>query len=140
MVGISDGVTYVNDSKATNPDAAMAALEAYPERVHLIAGGKAKGTPFEELVGRAVGVVVHVYLIGDAAREMADVFAAGGIPTTISGDMSAALKAAGAAAEPGDTVLLAPACTSFDQYPNFEARGAHFGAVAAALGVHPADG
>lgn len=140
VVGTLDGVTYVNDSKATNPDAAMAALDAYPERVHLIAGGKAKGTPFEDLVARAVGAVVHVYLIGDAAGEMERAFAAGGIPTTISGDMSSALDAARDAAESGDTVLLAPACTSFDQYPNFEARGAHFRAVAASLGVYSAAG
>jgi UDP-N-acetylmuramoylalanine--D-glutamate ligase len=137
VVGVLDGVTYVNDSKATNPDAAMAALDAYPRRVHLIAGGKAKGTPFEELVRRATGAVVHVYLIGDAASELADAFAVGGVPTTISGEMATALAAARAAADPGDTVLLAPACTSFDQYPNFEARGAHFRAVATAMGVQP---
>lgn len=137
MVGALDGVTYVNDSKATNPDAAMAALDAYPRRVHLIAGGKAKGTPFEALVGRATGAVVHVYLIGDAADELATAFAVGGVPTTISGDMATAVAAARAAAEPGDTVLLAPACTSFDQYPNFEARGADFRNVATAMGVRP---
>lgn len=75
VVGVLDGVTYVNNSKSDeNPDAAMAALDAYPRRVHLIAGGKAKGTPFEELVRRATGAVVHVYLIGDAASELADAF------------------------------------------------------------------
>lgn len=137
VVGELNGVTYVNDSKATNPDAAMAALDAYPKRVHLIAGGKAKGTPFEELVERAVGAVVHAYLIGDAATQLADAFSRGGVPATISGDMAAALAAAHEVAEPGDTVLLAPACTSFDQYPNFEARGAHFRSVATAMGVHP---
>jgi UDP-N-acetylmuramoylalanine--D-glutamate ligase len=78
-----------------------------------------------------------VYLIGDAASELADAFAVGGVPTTISGEMATALAAARAAADPGDTVLLAPACTSFDQYPNFEARGAHFRAVATAMGVQP---
>lgn len=136
VVDTIDGVTYVNDSKATNPDATMAALDAYPARVHLIAGGRAKGTPFGAMVARARGGVVTAHLIGEAAAALADEFAAVDIPVTMSGDMATALRNARAAARAGDVVLLAPACTSFDQYSSFEERGAHFRAVVGEFGQH----
>lgn len=135
VVGVLDGVTYVNDSKATNPDAAMAALDAYPDRVQLIAGGKPKGTPFEPFAARAAFAVVHAYLIGAAAQELAAAFLAAGIAVTQSGDMQTALANARTAAVSGDTVLLAPACTSFDQYPDFEARGEDFRRIVRSMGA-----
>jgi UDP-N-acetylmuramoylalanine--D-glutamate ligase len=120
------GVRYVNDSKATNPDAALAALDAYPERVHLIAGGKAKGTPFDGLAAAAAGVVVRAYLVGEAAGEIGAAFDARGIVAERCGTIPVAVAAAAEQARQGDVVLLAPACTSFDQYANFEERGRDF--------------
>ncbi len=133
VVGVIDGVTYVNDSKATNPDAAMAALDAYPEQVHLIAGGRAKGTPFGPLAARAAGRVLSAHLIGEAADELAAELQAVGVPVAIGGAMATAVRNAHEAARPGDVVLLAPACTSFDQYADFEQRGADFRAAVGSL-------
>lgn len=133
VVGVIEGVTYVNDSKATNPDAAMAALDAYPERVHLIAGGRAKGTPFGPLAARAAGALLSAHLIGEAADELAAELQAVGVPVAIAGAMATAVRNAHEAARPGDVVLLAPACTSFDQYADFEQRGADFRAAVGSL-------
>jgi UDP-N-acetylmuramoylalanine--D-glutamate ligase len=129
LVAEIGGVRYVNDSKATNPDAAIAALDAYPERVHLIAGGRAKGTPFAPLAAAARGAVVRGYLVGEASGEIADAFATAGIAADRLPTVEAAVAAAAGAARPGDVVLLAPACTSFDQYSSFEERGADFRAA-----------
>jgi UDP-N-acetylmuramoylalanine--D-glutamate ligase len=126
LVGEIAGVRYVNDSKATNPDAAIAALDAYPDRVHLIAGGRAKGTPFASLAAAARDAVVRGYLVGEAAGELADAFAAEGIAVERAATIADAVRAAAAGASSGDVVLLAPACTSFDQYASFEERGADF--------------
>lgn len=123
------GVTYVNDSKATNPDAAMAALDAYPERVHLIVGGRAKGTPFGPFAARAHDRVVAAYGVGEAADEMGTAFAREGIAVVRSGTITQAVADAREAARPGDVVLLAPACTSFDQFGSFEERGRAFRAA-----------
>ena len=133
VVAVIGGVTYVNDSKATNPDATLAALDAYPERVHLIAGGRGKGTPFGAVARAARGGVVRAYLVGEAAGDLDAAFRAEGVPAVTCGTIEAAVAEATAAARPGDTVLLAPACTSFDQYTDFEARGAHFREVVHAL-------
>ncbi len=117
-VGEIDGVRYVNDSKATNVAAALVALQAFDAPVHLIAGGDdAKQEDFAPLAGRAA--TVHV--IGEAAARMQA--AIGG---ELAGDLEHAVAAAAASARAGDVVLLAPACASFDQFPNFEARGARF--------------
>ena len=119
------GVRYVNDSKATNTDAAAKALQAF-DRIRWIAGGLGKEggittlAPYLEHVEKA-------YLIGHSARDFA--LEIGQIPYEISGTMEDAVAHACADAEPGDTVLLAPAAASFDQYPNFEKRGEHFMAL-----------
>ena len=126
LVAEIDGVRYVNDSKATNPDAAIAALDAYPDRVHLIAGGRAKGTPFAPMAAAARAAVVRGYLVGEAAGEIADAFAAVGIATERAATIADAVRSAAARAASGDVVLLAPACTSLDQYASFEERGADF--------------
>lgn len=132
-VGERGGVVFVNDSKATNPDAVMAALDAYPERVRLIAGGRDKGTPFGPLARAAAGAVVHAYLMGEAGPALAREFAAAGVAHSVLPTMADALAAAAAAARPGDTVLLGPACTSFDQYASYVERGDAFRAMVAGL-------
>ncbi len=129
IVGELAGVRYVNDSKATNADAAEQALKAF-ERIRWIAGGRAKEggiAPLLPLMHR----VEKTYLIGEAA----DAFAAqlGAHPHVVSGTLAEAIAAAHADAQAGETVLLAPACASFDQFPSFEARGEAFEALVAAL-------
>lgn len=122
-----DGVAYVNDSKATNVDATQVALRSYPPgSVHLIAGGIAKAQDFTPLAPLVAERCASVHLIGEAAAEIAEALAPAGVPLHDDGDMERAVAAAGAAARPGQVVLLSPACASFDQYGNFEARGDHF--------------
>jgi UDP-N-acetylmuramoylalanine--D-glutamate ligase len=121
-VGTLDGVVYVNDSKATNVDSTLVALSSFDRPVHVILGGRGKGqdfAPLREPLARAAGV----YLIGEAAPALRDVL--GGSAQDF-GDLEHALAAARAAARPGDVVLLSPACASFDQYDDFEARGRRF--------------
>jgi UDP-N-acetylmuramoylalanine--D-glutamate ligase len=121
-----DGVLYVNDSKATNPASTIVALASFePGSVHLIAGGRAKGG-FAELVEPVRERCVAVYLIGEAADALASDLAPAGVPLERAGDLERAVAAARAAARPGSIVLLSPACASYDQYPDFEARGEHF--------------
>ncbi len=138
VVADIDGVRYVNDSKATNPDAAIAALDAYPSRVHLIVGGRGKGTSFEELAAAARTAVVRAYLVGEAGAEVGAAFARAGIVVEPAGTVAHAVTAAARHASPGDVVLLAPACTSWDQYADFEERGADFRDVVAGLPRRPA--
>jgi len=120
-VGEVNGVRYVNDSKATNVAAALRALAAYEdEPVHLILGGSRKGEDFTPLA-RALGAnVKSVHLIGETASELA-----AAIPQA-HGDGDLAAAVAHVEAEPGDVVLLSPACASYDQYANFEERGEEF--------------
>ena len=133
VVGEAGGVRYVNDSKATNPEAAMAALDAYPQGVHLIAGGRAKGTPFGPLAAAARAGVVRAYLVGEAGPELEDALTAAGVPSERAGGVEAAVAAAAARARPGETVLLAPACASFDQFSGYEERGEAFRAAVRGL-------
>ena len=128
------GVRYVNDSKATNPDAAAAALDAYDRGVHLIAGGSAKGTSFAPLADAARGAVVRAYLIGDTAAEIGAALDASRVAHESCPDLAAAVRAAAARARPGQVVLLAPACASFDQFTSYEHRGDVFREAVAALG------
>lgn len=130
--GIVDGVTYVNDSKATNVEATLTALKAYPHNTHLILGGRDKASDYRP-VARACGESCRaVYLIGEATSLIETAFAevaSEGIAVPrpqYYGDLERAVQAAHSVAVPGDVVLLAPACASFDQYPNFERRGEHF--------------
>ena len=118
------GVRYVNDSKATNVAAAIRALEAYRDTpVLLIAGGRGKHESFEPL-GAALGPNVRVvYTIGEASRELA---VAIGFRAAEVGDLTIAVALAATRADPGDVVLLSPACTSYDQFENFEERGEEF--------------
>ncbi|WP_339915366.1 UDP-N-acetylmuramoyl-L-alanine--D-glutamate ligase [uncultured Brevundimonas sp.] len=136
-VGTLGTVRFINDSKATNADAARQALTSY-ERSFWIAGGRAKGggiDDLEDLFPR----VVEAFLIGEAAGPFAARL--GDTPHRISGDMASAVQAAAAAAMVtgrDEVVLLSPAAASFDQYPDFEARGEAFRAAVLALGATPA--
>ena len=122
LVGACRGIRFVNDSKATNAESAAAALSAHT-RIRWIAGGVAKKGGIRSLAGR-LGNVQKVYLIGNSAMQFAEQIA--DIPTLQCGDLSTAVHAAWTDAEPGDTVLLAPAAASFDQFMDFEDRGRCF--------------
>ena len=118
-----NGVLYVNDSKATNPEAAAPALAAYTN-IHWILGGLAKGATLGDCA-QHFGHVARAYLIGTAAADFARAIG-DAIPTEYSGDLASALASAAAHARPGDVVLLSPAAASFDQFRDFEARGDAF--------------
>jgi len=122
IVGEADGVTYVNDSKATNVDSAAAALQAF-DQVRWIAGGLGKDGGIEALSAH-LHHVSKAYLIGHSAREFA--LQLGTTPYEICDTMEQAVARAVCEAVSGDTVLLAPAAASFDQYADFEARGDDF--------------
>ncbi|WBU57080.1 UDP-N-acetylmuramoyl-L-alanine--D-glutamate ligase [Paracoccus sediminicola] len=124
-----DGVRYVNDSKATNIDAAGQALQAF-KRIRWIAGGLGKDGGISGLQPH-FGNVVKAYLIGHSARDFA--LQLGATPHEVVETMDEAVSRAHAEATSGETVLLAPAAASFDQYPNFEKRGEHFTALVNAL-------
>jgi UDP-N-acetylmuramoylalanine--D-glutamate ligase len=122
IVAIWHDVRIVNDSKATNADAAARALGSF-ERIRWIAGGRAKEGGIESL-RPLFPRVTKAYLIGEAAPAFA--LTLGEMPHEISGTLDVAVRSALAEAEPGDTVLLAPACASFDQFRSFEERGDAF--------------
>jgi UDP-N-acetylmuramoylalanine--D-glutamate ligase len=136
-VGERDGVAYVNDSKATNVDSTLVALRSYPPdprpRVHLIAGGRTKAQEFAPLAPLVAERCAGVYLIGEGAQEIGAALASAGVALHDAGELERALAAAHAAARPGDVVLLSPACASYDQYADFEARGDRFRALVEAL-------
>jgi UDP-N-acetylmuramoylalanine--D-glutamate ligase len=121
-----DGVQYVNDSKATNVAAALRALAALrPARLHVVLGGLGKNESYAPLA-EAFEPGDRAYLIGAAAPEIAAALDDAGVPYVQSGDLATALTEAAAAASAGDVVLLSPACASFDQFRDFEARGDEF--------------
>jgi UDP-N-acetylmuramoylalanine--D-glutamate ligase len=122
-VATVDGVLYVNDSKATNVDSTLVALASFAGTpVHLILGGRGKGQDFAPLREPVEAGTAGVYLIGEAAPALRDVLGSG----RDCGDLERALAAARVAARPGEVVLLSPACASFDQFEDFEARGRAF--------------
>ncbi len=125
--GQVDGVKFVNDSKGTNPDASMKAIDAMKENIILIAGGYDKGSDFTDFIKSFHGRVKHMVLLGKTApkiKEQAE--AAGFTHITMAKNMEECVTAAFKLAEPGDTVLLSPACASWDMYTCFEQRGEHF--------------
>ncbi|MEN8831188.1 MAG: UDP-N-acetylmuramoyl-L-alanine--D-glutamate ligase [Pacificibacter sp.] len=129
IVGEKDGVRFVNDSKATNVDAAAKALQAF-KSIRWIAGGMGKDGGISEL-SEHLGAVAKAYLIGFSAKDFA--LQLGDTPYELCDTMEVAVAKAAAEAQAGDTVLLAPAAASFDQYPNFEKRGEDFIAKVDAL-------
>ncbi|MDH3730548.1 MAG: UDP-N-acetylmuramoyl-L-alanine--D-glutamate ligase [Acidimicrobiia bacterium] len=123
IVATAGGVTWVDDSKATNPHAAMASAASF-DSVILIAGGRNKGLDLSGLA--AVPSVRHIFAIGEAAPEL---LAAAPHKATAAASIEAAVIAAGDMAQPGDAVLLAPGCASFDQFESYAARGDAFTAA-----------
>jgi UDP-N-acetylmuramoylalanine--D-glutamate ligase len=132
-LAVKRGVAYVNDSKATNVASTLVALRAYPGAVHLIAGGRGKQEDFSPLAPLVAERCRAVYLLGEASAELAAALASAGVPVRTVADLERATEAASRAARPGDTVLLSPACASYDQYTDFEARGEHFRALVASI-------
>ncbi|BBX02125.1 UDP-N-acetylmuramoyl-L-alanine--D-glutamate ligase [Mycolicibacterium moriokaense] len=153
IIGVYDGVTYVDDSKATNPHAAQASIAAYP-RVVWIAGGLLKGASVDDLVATVANRLVGAVLIGRDRAQIADALSrhAPDVPvvepvtgedfgvhgkdeTGVTGEavMTAVIEAASGLARPGDTVLLAPAGASFDQFSGYGHRGDAFAAAVRAL-------
>lgn len=123
--GARDGVAFYNDSKSTNIDSLRVALESFDQPVTLIAGGEGKGASYAGLVPLVREKVTHFVAMGAEGPLLAEAFGAA-VTVEVVGDMSAALSAAVAVTPAGGVVLLSPGCASFDQYANFEERGAHF--------------
>ena len=121
-----DGVLYVNDSKATNVEAARVGIEAFdPGTVHAILGGSLKGGSFVGLRDALTSRAKKAYLIGEAAERLAADLE-GTVPLERCGDLATAVAAARAAAQPGDVILLSPACASYDQFEDYVERGEKF--------------
>ena len=123
------GVDYYNDSKATNVDATIKALESFPGNIHLILGGKDKGSDYSVLNDLLRQRVKRVYTIGAAAAKIESQIVsqkAGGPELVHAKTLESAIRKASAVAEAGDVVLLAPACASFDQFKSYEHRGQTF--------------
>ena len=135
-VGEAAGARWYNDSKATNAASAAPALAAFPpapdQRLHWIAGGQAKGDGLSAC-RPWFGHVKRAYLIGEAMEAFADEIG-DAIPVDRAGDLATAVAHAAAAVEPGDIVLLSPACASFDQFRDYEQRGDAFRDLVRALG------
>jgi UDP-N-acetylmuramoylalanine--D-glutamate ligase len=125
-VGSVNGVLYVNDSKATNVSSAVRGIEAFEGGVHAILGGSLKGGGFEGLREAVASRCVAAYLIGEAADRLEQDLA-GTVPLHRCGDLATAVR--DARAEPGEVVLLSPACASFDQFRDYEERGERFRAL-----------
>ena len=119
-----DGVLFVNDSKATNIEAASRAIQSFPSLV-VIMGGRFKGGDFGQLTPLLVERQAQVVAIGEAAELIEDAFA-GAVPVRSVGDMSSAVRTAFACASPGTSVVLAPACASFDMFRDYAERGRVF--------------
>jgi UDP-N-acetylmuramoylalanine--D-glutamate ligase len=124
-VATINAVDYYNDSKATNVDAAAKAIAAFPECIHLILGGKDKNSNYADLSDLLRKRVKTVYIIGSAAEKIESQIR-GMVPIVPCETLDKAVAAAAKAARPGDVVLLSPACSSFDQFENYEHRGRVF--------------
>ncbi len=126
-----DGVLFVNDSKATNATATAPALAAYP-LIHWILGGLPKTDDLNDCAPH-FDHVIRAYTIGEAGPMFARILSEAGKPVEESGTLDAAVRAAAANAKPGEVVMLSPACASFDQFKDYEARGQAFRDAVAAL-------
>jgi len=133
LVRALHGVRYVNDSKATNTAAAARGVAAYDAPLRLILGGSLKGEDFGSFARSLPTNVRSIYLIGESTRQLADALDAAGRAYSRDVDLARAIAHAHADAEPGDVVLLSPAAASFDQFDDFEARGAAFRRLVAEL-------
>ncbi len=129
------GVDYYNDSKATNVDATIKALESFPANIHLILGGKDKGSDYAVLNDLLRQRVKRVYTIGAAAAKIESQIKG---PEVVHAEtLENAIRKANAAAQSGDVVLLAPACASFDQFKSYEHRGKMFKEIVRSLAADP---
>lgn len=127
LVTTKRGIKFVNDSKGTNTDASMRAIDAVGKGIFLIAGGFEKNSDFRPFIKSFDGRVKHLLLIGETAeRIMADARELGFTNVTMCADMGECVRAGYEYADEGDTVLLSPASASWDMYKNFEERGDHF--------------
>lgn len=133
-VATVNGVQYYNDSKATNVDATIKALESFPANIHIILGGKDKGSDYTVLKRLLAERVKRVYTIG-AAAEKIESHIAGATEILRTGTLEHAVRRATELAQPGDIILLAPACASFDQFTGYEQRGRVFKELVTALQV-----
>jgi UDP-N-acetylmuramoylalanine--D-glutamate ligase len=133
-VGEVRGVAFVDDSKATNPHAAVQAIAAFP-RVVWIAGGRNKGLGFDQLVAAALPRLVGAVLIGEAADELGAALDRAGFtgPVARAASMGEAVTVGFGLAEAGEVVLLAPACNSFDMFSDYAERGRAFAAAVTRL-------
>lgn len=126
-VGTSNGAAFFNDSIATSPERAMAALRSFSEPIIWLAGGRSKLLPVDDLAHEAVARVKTSIIYGESAPELlAALDAAGATNVLRAATMEDAVALARKIADPGDVVLLSPACTSFDQFRDYEARGQAF--------------
>ena len=125
FVATINGVDYYNDSKATNVDASMKAIASFAGGIHLILGGKDKNSDYRQMRALLTERVKAVYTIG-AAAEKIHTHIEGAVPVVSAGTLEEALARASSVAQPGEIVLLAPACSSFDQFENYEHRGRVF--------------
>ena len=132
LVRVKDGVRFYNDSIASSPSRTMAGLRSFPEKVLLIAGGYDKHIPYDDLGPEICAHVKHLFLGGAtggkirAAAQTAPNYDPEALTITDCGDFESAVRAAAAAAKPGDVVLMSPASAAFDQFKNFMVRGAFF--------------
>lgn len=131
LVRTLDGVRYYNDSIASSPSRTIAGLKSFQEKVILIAGGYDKHIPFDVLGPEVIEHVKALYLTGDTAKKLRAAVEqtqgySGNPPITDCADLREAVLAAKAAAQPGDVIILSPACASFDRYKNFMERGDAF--------------
>ena len=130
-----DGVVWVNDSLSTTPETTRAAVEAYPEPKVVLLGGSSKGLTFADLADTLTRTALRAVLLtgADAPTIAASLDAAGVSYESVDGDMTALVRRANELAQPGDVVLLSPACASFDRYRDYADRGDQFTAAVAAL-------
>lgn len=132
--GEARGVIFVDDSKGTNVAASVTAMSSLPNRKIVILGGKGKGEDYAPLAEAVKEYAAWAVLLGEEKEKIAAALAAAGYDSySFASDMDEAVDAAYAKAAAGETVLLSPACTSWDMYPNYGARGDHFARAAAAI-------
>ncbi len=136
-VATIQGVEYYNDSKATNVDATIKALESFPGNIHIILGGQDKGSDYSVLKDLLRSRTKRVYTIGAAAEKIESQIA-GAVPVFRAETLETAVKRAAESAASGDIVLLAPACASFDQFESYEHRGHAFKEAVHALAARKA--
>lgn len=130
-VGVFGGVRWIDDSKATNVDSALVAIAGMTAPTVVLLGGRHKGEPYTALRAPLERVARHVIAYGEAAERIAADLAGAAPLTVLGNDFGAVIAEARRRARPGDTILLAPACSSFDMFRNYEERGDRFAALAA---------